>query len=85
LGPLPQSVRVFGMWIILDPIWVIVFCFGPRGAPWRGPEAERWHLKVARGREVAPGGGQSARLFGINVIFDPILVSRFHWFLITVL
>ena len=46
----------------------------------RWPGAERWPLEVARG-----GGVQRVRVFGINVIFDTILVNRFHWFLMTVL
>ena len=33
---------------------------GGRG-PWRWPRAERWPLEVARGREVAPGGGPGPR------------------------
>ena len=46
----------------------------------RWPGAERWPREVARG-----GGVQSARLFGISLIFDPILVNCFYLFSMTVL
>ena len=51
----------------------------PRGGTWRRPGAKRWPLEVARG-----GGAQSARVFGISVILDPISVSHFYWFLMPV-